>query len=304
MKSPVEPTAADKFRRQGGWALVSTLWVLALLAMMAAATQALTVTSARIEHRAQDQARMNADVNAAVIRTVLALTDPRTDQRWPADGTLQSFVFDNRKMQISIHDQTGLVDINKANEATLNALLQFAGADMGTAKTLTAAIMDWREPIGDAYPDRKTGTTDGQYVAAGLDYRPRHGPFQTVDELKLVAGMTPDLFASLLPLVTVYSRTSDIDQTVAPAAVLTLMANAAKAVQPSAANAPGQPVPSSPAASATPPPANDGPGFARVAGRSFAVTITAVDGTRNVVRTIVVEPTGDNQRPYLVEAWQ
>jgi general secretion pathway protein K len=40
---------------------------------------------------------------------------------------------------------------------------------------------------------------------AGRAYRPRNGPFQSVDELKLVMDMTPPLFKRLAPALTVYS---------------------------------------------------------------------------------------------------
>ena len=50
-----------------------------------------------------------------------------------------------------------------------------------------------------------------EYRAAGYAYGPRDGPFETVEELKLVMGMTPLLFEALAPVLTIYSQTPWVD---------------------------------------------------------------------------------------------
>jgi len=68
------------------------------------------------------------------------------------------------------------------------------------------------------------GAASGEYAADGRDYHPRGGPFQSVDELKLVLGMTPALYERLAPAVTVFSGRSKVNLTTAPKEVLMALA--------------------------------------------------------------------------------
>lgn len=273
--------------------------------MMAAATEALTVSSARITHRAYDNARTDADVRAGVIRAILALDDPRVNARWRVDGVPQAFTFDGLAMRISVQDQTGLIDLNLADVTTIASLFTSAGLPTAAASKLAANINDWRTPINNGDdPSRKQGTTDGQYAAAQLGYQPRHNPFQTVDELKLVIGMSPALFARVAPALTVYSRDADLDEQLAPVSVLQLLYqnDPNKLAQTIAArnNPPQQ------AGDNAPPPSPPGviSPNASAWGHSYEVAIEAWPNGRHIARSVVVMPTGDPDHPYLVEAWR
>lgn len=73
-----------------------------------------------------------------------------------------------------------------------------------TAQTPADRILDWREPgIGK----RLNGAKAEDYRAAGIVYGPRKAPFESVEEVKLVMGMTAQLFDALAPALTVYSQT-------------------------------------------------------------------------------------------------
>ncbi|HEY1837714.1 MAG TPA: hypothetical protein VGG36_08670 [Rhizomicrobium sp.] len=297
--------AESAAKAERGWALVAVLWTLAILSMMAAASQALTVASARVTHLANDNARIDADVRAGVVRAILALEDPRIAARWRVDGMPQTFVFDGLAMSVRIQDTAGLIDLNVADDDALQGLFISAGLPADAAKTLTANVIDWREPVGgdDADQSRTQGTTDARYAAAQLGYMPRHNPFQTVDELKLVIGMTPALFARVAPALTVYSRDSDVDEQTAPVIVLNALypGDTNKIAQIIAgrnnpqAQADGDQQPSGPPGVIS----DNGSSW----GHSYRVTIAAMPNGRRIVRTAVVEPTGDPDRPYLVEAW-
>jgi general secretion pathway protein K len=218
------------------------------------------------------------------------------------DGVPQAFSFDGLAMTISVQSEAGLIDLNAADETTIAGLFTAAGLAPDTAKTLAASVVDWREPVdGDDDPTRTRGTTDGQYASAG--YMPRHNPFQTVDELKLVVGMTPALFARVAPVLTVYSREADVDEDVAPVAVLNALYpnDPAKVAQTINART-NPPPPTDPDATPAGPPgviAQSDTSW----GHSYLVTIAASPGGRHIVRSAVVEPTGNPDQPYLVEAW-
>jgi general secretion pathway protein K len=42
------------------------------------------------------------------------------------------------------------------------------------------------------------------YQAAGLDYGPPGAPLETIDELRLVLGLTPEIFGRILPHLTLF----------------------------------------------------------------------------------------------------
>jgi general secretion pathway protein K len=101
-------------------------------------------------------------------------------------------------------------------------LLLSQGLDQESAASLLDAILDWRDPDELVRPQ---GAERDQYEAAGYDYLPANAPFQSVDELRLVIGMTPDLMRRLQPLLTVYSLQSGINSRQAPRAVLLALPN-------------------------------------------------------------------------------
>ena len=64
------------------------------------------------------------------------------------------------------------------------------------------------------------------YKEAGYAYAPRQAPFQNVLELPLVLGIPPYIVERVLPLVTVFSGSAQIDVRVAPPEVLSALPNA------------------------------------------------------------------------------
>jgi general secretion pathway protein K len=302
-KRAEEPPAVAR-RRERGWALISVLWVTAMLAMMAAATQELTLTSVRTERRALVRAHLDSDLDAAMVRALLALDDDRQSERWRIDGYPYTFSYDGVAMTISVQDEDGKFDLNEADDDTLAPLFQSVGLDTRTANVLADRIVEWRtEPTSD---DAHTlhGGTDADYASAGVPWRPRHDDFQTVSELRLVLGMTPALFDRLRPAVTVYSRNDSPDENLAPRIVLNalnpgnpgavdkVMAQRAGAFSQTDLRA------SQTESSATVDPGSD------LSGRSFEVDIDANYAGRHQTRRAVVVMTGDSMRPYLVEHWE
>jgi general secretion pathway protein K len=194
-------------------ALISVLWGIALMSIIAASFLSTGNVSYRLAHNATEIARADALVDAAVNRAVLALVDPRPDHRWRVDGTARSIDLGGAAVRISIQDELGRIDLNHAEGALLIGLLRSAGLETQAASDLTDKMLDWR----DANPGKRlNGAKEQDYRIAGLSQRPRSGSFQSVDELKLVMGMTAELYARIAPALTVYSGRPLIDPQVAP----------------------------------------------------------------------------------------
>ena len=197
-----------------GWALVSVLCTIAVLTLLLGAAQSLSYQGALREHRALTQATDDAALGAAILRAVLGITDARVEQRWRIDGTAERFVFGERTLTIAVQDELGRIDLNAADVSLLRQLLQAAGESKEHATVLADRINDWRQAATGL--DNLRQTSDGDYAAAGLHYRPRHAPFETVDELKLVLGISQPLFSKMRDAITVYSHHPALDTAVAP----------------------------------------------------------------------------------------
>jgi len=213
--------------REGGWALISVLWGLVIISLVAG----MMLSSARVSYRQAaydvEEAQRQAAADAATVRAVLGLLDARPDHRWRVDGVPQAWAFDGREMRVAIQDEGGKIDLNASGEAAIRQLLTVVGG----SGDLADKILDWRDQKGDAH--RLHGATAGDYAAAGFDYLPRGGQLQSVDELKLVLGVGPEVFERIRSALTVFSGRSKVNLATAPEAVLEAVGgqNAATAAQ-------------------------------------------------------------------------
>ena len=83
-----------------------------------------------------------------------------------------------------IRDEEARLNINSASREELAKL-------PGASESLAAAIVDFRDDNDQVTPG---GAESDTYLALNPPYLPRNAPFQSVDELKMVYGMSPDLF--------------------------------------------------------------------------------------------------------------
>jgi general secretion pathway protein K len=151
-----------------------------------------------------------AEVKAATIGAVEAeifalLSGATTAPRQVRiDGTL---------VDLSVSDEGILLNPNLAGAIELTTLCEELGADTQTAKTLAAAILDWRS---DGTLPRPGGAKAPQYRAAGRVYGPADTSFTSIAELGLVLGMTPALLDLLRPHLTVFTSLDPIGASTDP----------------------------------------------------------------------------------------
>lgn len=193
---------------------VHVLWSLGLLSMLTVSLLSSGTVSYRLARNNLEAVQLEATMDAAVSRAVLALLDPRADKRWRVDGVGQSFEFEGVTIRVSVQDELGRLDLNHADASSLHRLLASARLDAMAASKLVDKILDWREP-GDGR--RLNGAKARDYKLAGLGHVPRNGPFQSVSEVRLVMDMTEDLFQRIRPALTVYSGSQFVDPQFAPA---------------------------------------------------------------------------------------
>lgn len=210
------PCAA--LRNQKGIALIIVLWITTLLMLIASSFIYAMRTEVNIVANSLARARLEAAADAAVQRSVFEMSKPQQlPGRWTTDGVAQSWSYQGVAVEVGMTDESGKIDINTASDALLRGLFLAQGMKEEEAATVTDAILDWRD--ADLLK-RLRGAEEADYLAAGYSYKPANAAFQSTEELRLVMGMTPELFDKVAPLITIYSRQPGINAGIASRGVL------------------------------------------------------------------------------------
>ncbi len=208
---------ARHLRSRRGLALVSVLWVLTLLALIAASFTRTTRTEINLARNLAENARAEALADAGVYRAVYGLLQPNEAERWKADGRVYRLRLGGGEVAITIQDEIGKIDLNRAQDELLQGLFELAGLAPDDAAALVDAIVDFR----DADDLRRlNGAEDRDYEAAGLPWGAKDAPFEAVEELRQVIGMDPDIYNRVAPALTVHSRRPGFNPNFAPREVL------------------------------------------------------------------------------------
>lgn len=207
-------------RAQRGTALLLVLWVVALLGILLGSFVVLARSEQMQTRWLFDTTRARYAAEAGLSRAIYELrrADPLT--RWVPDGRSYELAFDDAKLEITVTDESGKVDLNMADELILLSLFQQAGADADRAARLVDGVMDWRDPDEDVRP---LGAEKADYESEGLGYAPANRGFAVAGELQQVLGMDYELYRKVAPLVTVYARTARPNPAFASPEVLQLL---------------------------------------------------------------------------------
>jgi general secretion pathway protein K len=275
-------TGTFRSGRQRGVALLVVLWACTLLAILLGGFAMLARTEglqARYQF-AQTQAHYAAE--AGVTRAIWGVQDPVAPRRWRADGRPYTFRYGDATVRVSLTDEGGKVDLNSAAPEVLQALFHAAGVDDAAARALTGAVIDWRSyaPVASA-------------PSAGADYRPRHAPFASIEELQQVRGMTPALYQRIAAQITIWSGRESPDPDSAPPFALAAIPGMTpqQAAQITAARQGRDP--------------GVGLSSSNAATQSIRSEATLADGTRAVLRaTVRLRGARSGIQPYAVLHWQ
>jgi general secretion pathway protein K len=205
-----------------GIALVVVLWTLALLGLIAASFLRDTRTETSLIRNLVENAKAEALADAGIQRAMLGLLDPDEETVWRANGSQYELVLGDGQVQITLQDEAGKIDLNRGVDDELRALLESAGVRGDEARGLVAAIADFRDRDDERRPG---GAEDADYAAAGLRFGAKDAPFESVEELLQVLGMTRELYERVAPNITVYSGRRHVDLAAAPTAVLQILPN-------------------------------------------------------------------------------
>lgn len=226
--------------RQDGIALVLALWLVTLISIMAAGFSYAMRTETLLTVHGIDSAQARSLAEAGLWLAVADLLRPSSERRWPADGTRAKTTFGGTTINLCIQDEAGRIDLNEADPELLLGLLEAASMarnaipdrDKACPKLppglpeaasaahhdvtfLRNAILDWRDPDHER---RVPGAEDADYLPAG--YEAKGGPFNSIAELRRVAGMTDEMYGKIRHAVTIHSLRPGFNPAFAPRIVL------------------------------------------------------------------------------------
>ncbi|TYT23180.1 general secretion pathway protein GspK [Luteimonas viscosa] len=217
------------------------------------------------------------------------VSHPDPLRQWLPDGRPYTWRFADAEVEVRIVDESGKLDLNAADAASLASLMRAVGIEPDPADAVAAAIVDWRD--SDDLTQPQGGAEDPQYAAAGLPWGAKDAPFETVAEVEQVLGMTPDIYARLVEHLTIHSGLPIPDPRFATSAVLASMGIDAEPVL----------------ADRERPPQPGDPSFVGAGSGTYSIDSRARlrDGRESVLRAVVrLGPSGVPGSAFTVMRWE
>jgi general secretion pathway protein K len=211
-------------QRERGFALLLVIWVVAILAVLAAGFALATRSETHLARNLLAAARARALAEAGVARAAAALLDADPRRQWRADGRPYELALVGGRLRIRIEDEDGKIDLNAAPPELIAGLCRELGIDDGVATALVDFITERRQQAAAAPAPTSLGMRLELGQALGLGaptmQSRQSAAFSTVDELREVPALDAASFERLRPFLTVYSANPRIDPAVAPREVL------------------------------------------------------------------------------------
>jgi general secretion pathway protein K len=184
---------------QRGVALLVVLWIFIFLLVVAFDFSASVREEATAAHRFSDETQGYYIALAGFERGVYEFLQQSTARDALAtqkkadifDGDWREEALGSGAFRVRWVDEAGKININRADEETLRRIFTNLGVEEPSKAILVDSIMDWRDP-DDLH--RLNGAENDYYRSLTPPYTAKNGPFDTVEDLLWVRGMTAELF--------------------------------------------------------------------------------------------------------------
>ena len=201
--------------RHQGSVLILVTWTVASLSLLAAVLGVRSLFALSFSQRMERQLQSRAIALAGI---ELALTELDRDSTPSEDGlgetwmdnpvVFQSFQVGRGEVSLSYGDRYGFTDeerklpLNKAPPAALhNLFIQVPGVTVEEVNVIVDSILDWRDADKEKQPE---GAENFYYLGQDPAYECKDAPFENVEELLFVQGVTPEILDWVSPHLTVY----------------------------------------------------------------------------------------------------
>ncbi len=114
------------------------------------------------------------------------------DEHWHTNpDAYENIPLGRGRYWVTVTDEESKIPLNAATDAVLRRVFSNSGVkDEKLLSTIVDSIQDWRDPDN---LHRVNGAEDDYYLSLPTPYRAKNGNFETIDELLLVKGVTPEI---------------------------------------------------------------------------------------------------------------
>ena len=209
-------------KNQKGIALFLVLWVLALLSVIVGEFCFAMRTEVNVTRNFKEQteayyialAGLNRAIGELIRKEVVRQKTAKkpeskmeeneedSESQWRMNVDIAPVSFGQGKFEVKIGNESGKININGANESLLKVMLNAFNIEEQQKSVIIASIMDWRDK-NDLR--RLNGAEDSYYGSLPEPYECKNGDFDSVEELLMVRGVTPEIFyGGLKDIITVF----------------------------------------------------------------------------------------------------
>jgi general secretion pathway protein K len=221
---------------QKGIALLIVLWIMAILIVVVLSFSLMMRKESQAAFFFKEGTEKKYFAEAAIQRAVMELfyRSLNKDQKiilegkevLRVDGTVYQGQIGEGRYAFKITNEAGKINVSGLGDDTgilLKNLLMNSGIRETLADTIVDSVLDWKD--ADDF-HRLNGAESDYYLSLPNPYKARNAAFETLEELLMVKGVTPEILfgsgdkAGLIHFLTVHSNTGKIDVDTAPKEVL------------------------------------------------------------------------------------
>jgi general secretion pathway protein K len=210
-------------------ALVVTLLVLVLVVALCTEIFRHGVRASQTAAWQRDSVKASLLGEGGVRAAALVLREDRKDNEFDTlDETWSRAAppieLGNGAILVTVEDEERKFDVNRlvmpkgvGDDDRRMAVFRRLLRNLALDESIADAVADWLD--ADDSP-RSGGAESASYQGGGFPYKAKNDLFDTVEELRLVRGVTPEVFARLRPFVTVHSADGKVNLNTAPRELL------------------------------------------------------------------------------------
>jgi general secretion pathway protein K len=200
--------------KNSGVALLITLLVLVLIVILAMEIFHVGARAAQTGAHGRDSVRGSLLAEAGLAAARIALRESAKDYKYDTLDQVWSrpvppIELGEGTILVTVEDEDRKINLNRlvlpngnAPDEQRLAVFRKLLANLDIDPSIADAVVDW---IDNDDTPRVGGAESSYYLSLPYPYRAKNDLFDTLDELRLVRGMTPERFEKVRPFATIYS---------------------------------------------------------------------------------------------------
>jgi general secretion pathway protein K len=219
-----------------GIALLIVLWVMTILTVLvfsfSVMTRAESYGTLAFKEGLEKKFLAEAGIERGVMEMIYRSVNRKQTvtlagkELWKPDGTAYTVDMGQGGYVVRVIDESGKISLNGLTDSTgivLKNLLINQGTSPEKADIIVDSILDWKD-ADDLH--RLSGAENDYYKTLSKPYKAGNKDFETLEELILVRGMTPEILygtgktKGIIPFLTAHGKTNRININAAPKEIL------------------------------------------------------------------------------------